>query len=119
MEDGAWVKELKVAITVCDREGVALEMNDRAAATYEKDGGRELLGKSLLDCHPERAREIFEGLLKTGALNAYTIEKDGVKKLIYQAPWYRDGEVRGIVELSLPIPFEMPHFVRTSTPTEA
>ena len=45
MEEGAWVKELKAAITVCDRSGVALEMNDRAAETHEKDGGRELLGK--------------------------------------------------------------------------
>jgi transcriptional regulator with PAS, ATPase and Fis domain len=113
MTEGAWVKELKAAITVCDREGVALEMNDRAAATHEKDGGRELIGKSILDCHPERARALFEELLKTGALNVYTIEKDGVKKLIYQAPWYLDGEYRGIVELSLPIPFEVPHFVRS------
>ncbi len=113
MTEGAWVKELRAAITVCDREGVALEMNDRAAATYAKDGGRELIGKSILDCHPERARALFEELLKTGALNVYTIEKDGVKKLIYQAPWYLDGEYQGIVELSLPIPFEMPHFVRS------
>jgi len=108
-----WVKELKVAITVCDREGVALEMNDRAAATHAADGGRGLIGKSILDCHPERARAIFEELLRTGGLNVYTIEKAGVKKLIYQAPWYEAGEYRGIVELSLPIPFEMPHFVRS------
>ena len=113
MEEGAWVRELKAAITVCNREGVALEMNDQAAATHAKDGGRELIGKSILDCHPERAREIFEELLRTGALNVYTIEKAGVKKLIYQAPWYEGGEYQGIVELSLPIPFEMPHFVRT------
>ena len=58
MTEGAWVRELKAAITVCDREGVALEMNDRAAATHEKDGGRELIGRSILDCHPERARAL-------------------------------------------------------------
>ena len=112
MPDGAWVKELKAAITVCDRDGVALEMNDRAAETHAKDGGRALIGKSLLDCHPERARELFEELLRTGRLNVYTIEKDGVRKLIYQAPWYEEGVFRGIVEMSLPIPSEMPHFVR-------
>jgi hypothetical protein len=88
-------------------------MNDRAAVTFEKDGGRELLGKSLLDCHPERARALFEELLRTGETNVYTIEKDGVKKLIYQAPWFEGGEYRGIVELSLPVPFEVPHFVRS------
>jgi len=112
MGEGAWVKELKAAITVCDREGVALEMNDRAAETFASDGGRALVGKSILDCHPERARALFEELLRTGGTNVYTIEKAGVKKLIYQAPWYEGGEYRGIVELSLPIPFEVPHFVR-------
>lgn len=112
MPDGAWVKELKAAITVCDRDGIALEMNDRAAETHAKDGGRDLIGKSLLDCHPGRSREVFEELLRTGRLNAYTIEKDGVRKLIYQAPWYEGGELMGIVELSLPVPWELPHFVR-------
>lgn len=114
MSDGAWTKELKVGITVCDRDGVALEMNDRAAETFAADGGRDLVGRSILDCHPPRARALFEELLRTGATNAYTIEKNGVKKLVYQAPWTVDGEYRGIVELSLPIPFEMPHFVRKS-----
>ena len=114
MDDGAWAKELKIGITVCDRSGIALEMNDRAAETFAADGGRDLVGKSILDCHPPRARALFEELLRTGATNAYTIEKNGVKKLVYQAPWTVDGEYRGIVELSLPIPFEMPHFVRKS-----
>jgi hypothetical protein len=36
-----------------------------------------------------------------------------VKKLIYQAPWTVAGELREIVELSLPVPFEIPHFVRS------
>ena len=35
-----------------------------------------------------------------------------MKKLIYQAPWYRDGAYAGFVELSLVVPFELPHFVR-------
>lgn len=113
MGDGDWVKELGIGITVCDREGIALELNDRAAETFAKDGGRDLLGRSLLDCHPEPARRRFAELLLTRATNVYTIEKAGVKKLIYQVPWTVDGEFRGLVELSLPIPFDLPHFVRT------
>jgi len=35
-----------------------------------------------------------------------------VKKLIYQGPWFQDGKYGGLVELSLEIPMEMPHFVR-------
>ena len=45
--------------------------------------------------------------------NVYTIEKNGVKKLIAQVPVTMNGEFAGYVELSLEIPFEMPHFVRT------
>lgn len=112
MMEGAWAKELPFAITVCDREGVTLEMNDRAAQTHAKDGGRELIGKSLVDCHPEPARSRLLELLQSGQLNVYTIEKEGVKKLIYQSPWYRDGVYQGLIELSLPIPFELPHFIR-------
>ena len=45
--------------------------------------------------------------------NAYTIEKKGIRKMIYQTAWRReDGTVGGIIELSMPIPAEMPHYVR-------
>ncbi len=112
MELGAWMKEFGAAITVCDREGTIVAMNERSCATFQKDGGRALIGKSLLDCHPEPARSRLLHLLETRGTNAYTIEKAGVKKLIYQAPWFEAGAYRGLVELSLVIPFEMPHFVR-------
>ncbi len=107
-----WVDELPVAITVCDTQGVILEMNQRAAAQFAKDGGYDLIGKNLLDCHPEPARSVLKGLLETAGTNIYTIEKNGIKKLIYQAPWYRDGEYAGLIEMSFEIPFEMPHHVR-------
>ena len=44
--------------------------------------------------------------------NVYTTEKGGVRTLVYQAPWYRDGQYAGLVELALEIPQAMPHFVR-------
>jgi PAS domain-containing protein len=112
MEEHAWIKEFPAAATVCDVDGVILEMNDKAARTFEKDGGYELIGKNLLDCHPDPARGKVERLLDGHKANVYTIEKNGVKKLIYQSPWYRNGEYAGFVELSMEIPFELPHFVR-------
>ena len=45
-------------------------------------------------------------------VNAYTTEKGGVKRLVYQAPWYEDGEYRGLVEVALVLPDVLPHFVR-------
>jgi hypothetical protein len=107
-----WTSEFPGAVTVCDRKGVILEMNDRSAKTFEQDGGRALVGTNLLDCHPEPSRGKVADLLANPRVNAYTIEKRGVRKLIYQAPWFRDGEAQGLVELSLEIPAEMPHFVR-------
>ena len=88
-------------------------MNDKAAKTYETHGGRKLIGSNLLDCHPEPARTKTEHLLAAREKNVYTIEKNGVKKLIYQSPWYRNDEYAGFVELSLEIPFELSHFIRS------
>ena len=107
-----WVKEFPAAVTVCDAQGVLLEMNDKSIVTFQADGGAALIGTNLLDCHPEPSRTQLAGLLKDGKVNAYTIEKNGKKKLIYQTPWSVDGVYRGLVELSLEIPFDMPHFVR-------
>ncbi len=45
---------------------------------------------------------------------AGTPQKNGVKKLIYQTPWYREGTYMGFMELSLEIPAEMKHHVRKS-----
>ena len=112
MSEHSWVNEFPGAIIVCDANGIIVEMNDRAARNYEKDGGRALIGKNLLDCHPEPARTKTRTLLETQQKNVYTIEKKGVKKLIYQSPWYRAGQFAGLVELSLEIPSELPHFIR-------
>lgn len=107
-----WVKEFPGAVTVCDHRGVILAMNDRSAQTFGKDGGSELVGRSLLDCHPEPARSKLLALLASHQSNIYTIEKNGVKKLIHQSPWYHQGRFAGLVELSLELPSDLPHFIR-------
>ncbi len=112
MSRHAWIKEFPAAVTVCDAQGIILEMNDKAARTFEKDGGYQLIGKNLLDCHPEPARSKTERLLSGREKNVYTIEKNGVKKMIFQSPWFQNGKYAGFVELSLEIPFEVPHFIR-------
>jgi transcriptional regulator with PAS, ATPase and Fis domain len=110
--ENSWVKEFSGAVTLCDPDGIILEMNDKAALTFKEDGGRTLIGKNVFDCHPEPARSELAGLMKAHQRNVYTVEKNGVRKLIYQSPWYLNGEYAGFIELSLEIPFEMPHFMR-------
>jgi hypothetical protein len=113
MKSFDWIKEFPAAVTVCDPQGLILEMNDRAVLAFASDGGAALIGTNLLDCHPEPSRTKVSAMLAEGRTNIYTIEKQGVKKLIYQCPWTEGGLFRGFVELSLEIPFEMPHFVRS------
>ena len=95
------------AITVCDLDGVVLYQNKRSI-----DVNGDVRGKSMLPCHSARSREIIQRLITEGTTNAYTIQKGSLRKLIYQAPWYERGEVSGLVEFSLEIPEEMPHYIR-------
>lgn len=106
-----YFKEPPFSVTICDKEGKVLEMNDLSLKTFCPDGGN-LVGTSLFDCHHEPARTKIAEMLQNHEVNAYTIEKKGVKKLIYQSPWYENGEFAGYIELSLVLPAELPHFVR-------
>lgn len=108
-----WAKEFPGAVTVCDADYTIIYMNDKAAATFGPEGGFGLLGTDLRKCHQSRSNEIMARILESGEPNTYTIEKKGVHKLIYQAPWRREGRIAGLVELSLVIPAELPHFVRS------
>jgi transcriptional regulator with PAS, ATPase and Fis domain len=112
MEKHQWIHEAPIAISVADAQGRILEMNRKSIDTFAADGGAELIGKSLMDCHPEPARSKLQELLDKPRGNLYTIEKAGVKKLICQIPWYREGIFSGLVELAIELPADMPHFVR-------
>ena len=101
---------MNCAVTVCDTEGVILYMNEKARATYIRHGN--LIGSNLFGCHNERSREIIRRLLADGGTNVYTIEKNGVRKMIYQTAWRVDGVVGGLAEISMEIPAEMPHYIR-------
>ncbi len=108
-----WVTNFPGAVMVSDLEHRIIYMNDKSAATYEKDGGRALLGKEMIGCHNERSKAIIQKLVESGGQNVYTIDKAGQKKLIYQSAWRDEqGAVAGLVELSLVLPPDMPHFVR-------
>ena len=107
-----WVKEFIGAITVCDSNAIIVEMNDKAAESFREEGGKKLIGTNLLECHPEPAKTKLKQLMERRQVNVYTTEKNGVKKLIHQAPWYVNGKYRGFVEISLEIPREIPHFIR-------
>lgn len=107
-----YFNETNFAVTICDKEGIIVYMNEKAKKTFEKYGSGSLIGKSLFDCHNPNSCEKIKELINTSGTNIYTIEKNGGKKMIYQTPWLVDEECKGLVELSLEIPFDMNHFIR-------
>lgn len=112
MDTESWIKGFPASIVVCDTNGMILEMNDRACENFVKDGGEKLVGKNLFDCHPEHARKKLKVMIDAQLSNCYTVEKNGVKKLVYQTPWYSDGVFKGFVEMIIDIPTEIPNYRR-------
>lgn len=108
-----WAKECNGSVTVCDRDWTIIYMNDLATKSFAKEGGLALLGTDLRKCHQDRSNAIMARIIETGEANAYTIEKQGVRKFIWQSPWRREGRIAGLVEISVEIPAELPHFVRS------
>lgn len=108
-----WAKGTNCAITVCDSNLTVLYMNDLSRRTFAGRGGAALIGQSLRDCHQQRSLDIMRHMLSTGESNCYTITKGGLRKMIYQTPW-RDasGKIAGLVEISMIIPNQMPHYDR-------
>ncbi len=112
MQAHSWIKGFKGAVTVCDTRGIILEMNDAAANVFIQSGGESLVGSNVLECHPEPARSKLESMMAEQRVNVYTTEKNGKKRLIYQSPWYENGEYKGFVEIGVDVPAEIPNFIR-------
>lgn len=100
-------ESVAVAITVCDKQGNVVYQNKQAINTLG-----DARGSNLADCHQPASWQMIQKMVAEGASNSYTIEKKGVKKLIYQTPWYKDGKVAGLVEYSIILPNNMPHKIR-------
>ena len=107
-----WTDEFQGAITVCDCDGIVVYMNDLSEKQFAKSDDGDLLGKSLIDCHPEPARTMVKKMLAQPTLNSYTIEKNGIRKMIHQTPWIEESEFKGVVEISFVIPMDLPHHKR-------
>lgn len=113
MFDKAWCENFSGAVTVCDPAGMIIYMNSKACENWAKDGGQALLGKNLLDCHPQPSKDLLREMLLNQSSNCYSIEKDGHKKLIYQTPVFDENkQYSGFMELILELPEQMRHFVR-------
>ena len=112
MNDFYWLDQLPAAVTVCDRAGIIIFMNQTSREVFASDGGGALVGKSIYDCHSERSAQMIKSMMDQNQNHVYTIQKKGRKKMIYQTPYLIDGVVSGMVEITFEIPEELPHFNR-------
>jgi transcriptional regulator with PAS, ATPase and Fis domain len=110
--DVEWFEHLPCAITVCDKKYRILYMNGRSADVNKKAGGRALIGRNLMDCHPPEAQNKLREVMASGKPYAFTAERRGVKKMVYQSHWRRNGRVAGIVELYFELPKKLPNLQR-------
>jgi transcriptional regulator with PAS, ATPase and Fis domain len=107
-----YFEHINAAVTISDKDGNIIYMNQKSKKTFEKN--KSLIGSNLKDCHQEESWKKITDMLQNNTSNTYTIEKNKVKKLIYQTPWYdNQNNVAGLIEFSFEIPFNMNHFVRS------
>lgn len=101
--------ELDSSVTVCDKNGIIIFMNEKSCKSFEKYGGKELIGKNLFNCHNSNSCKIIKELLREDKSNTYTVTKNDKKKLIHQTPWHKDGKVMGLIEFSIDLPEKVPN----------
>ena len=53
----------RAAVVICDLEHTIIYMNPTAISRYDKWGGKNLVGRSLLDCHNPKSREMIVKVL--------------------------------------------------------
>ena len=111
-EPASWVKDFPAEITVCDRTGFILELNSAAEDIFKDDGGRDLLGSNMLECHPEPSHTKLAGMLETQKTNVYFNTEKSNQRFFFQSPWYKDNQFAGFVEISFEVPGEIPHFIK-------
>ncbi|MEI7905268.1 MAG: hypothetical protein WCI43_07640 [Candidatus Firestonebacteria bacterium] len=103
-----WAKEMDASVCVCDLNGIVTYMNEKGKVAY----GSDLTGKEIFSCHPEPAKTKFKALMASGKENIYSIEKNGVKKMVYDLPVYENGKFAGYAELVKELPENLPHYIR-------
>jgi transcriptional regulator with PAS, ATPase and Fis domain len=107
-----WTNNVQIAITVADENGRITEMNQTSIDTFASDGGARLIGTDVFACHPEPSKSQLTQMYLHPQPNHYTIQKNGKKKIIHQLPLFDGTKFKGYVEISIPIPDELPHFNR-------
>ena len=92
------------AVVICDLEHRIVYMNPAADARYKKNGGYDLVGRSLLECHSpaanEKIKDVVEWFSKSSENNrVYTFYNKKENKDVYMIALRDDkGKLIGYYE---------------------
>ncbi|MBQ6268875.1 MAG: PAS domain-containing protein [Bacteroidetes bacterium] len=106
--DNSFFNEIDAAITICDLNFKIVYMNNKSKNTFQN----KKIGDDILACHNPHSIEIMNNIISTKKANVYSIDKNGIKKIIYQTPWLENNEVKGLIEFSFVVPVDMPNYKR-------
>ena len=105
-ELGSLFGGLSAGVTIADQDFLITFMNDRARVFYAEDGGVELIGRNLLDCHDRDEHKTMiraaYARYRAGDLTPtrYHAQKEGgALESIVHIPLMVEGQFRGIAEL--------------------
>ena len=94
----------RAAVVICDLDHIIIYMNPTAIQRYVKWGGAALLGKSLLDCHNEKSRQMIAKVVEWFRADAahniiYTSHNEKENKDVYMVALRDDsGKLIGYYE---------------------
>lgn len=54
------IEQDRCPVVICNLEHEIIYMNPAAIARYKKNGGKKLVGASLLNCHKEKSQDIIK-----------------------------------------------------------
>lgn len=106
-ELGAYFKSVleqdRCAVVICNLQHEIIYMNPAGEKNYEKWGGKELLGKSLLACHNEKSREMIRKVVDWFAADeshnlVHTFYNEKQKKDGYMVALREEGRLIGYYE---------------------
>lgn len=97
------VDQDRSAVVICDLEHTIIYMNPAAVKNYEKYGGDELVGRSLLECHNrvsvEKIRQVVDWFMADENHNiVYTFHNEKQNKDVYMVALRDEGKLIGYYE---------------------
>lgn len=101
--DNDWVEEFPGLISVCDKDGKILVMNQKIVSYFTDRDGKSFIGTNLLDCHGSVSGAQVRKLLADQKVDIYIAEEKDSQELVIHSPWYKDGEFAGLVEIAVPV----------------